>query len=289
MFYTIADYIKRNPLLDRRMVDYLSRADVKYCDCGNEHIINDTMTELRCSNENCNLSNGRRLLQFFKDLQYKGIGIATCNDLCSAWDFNNPLNIFMYSPDDGPLLKSMNSEKTMEVYKFLQKVELPMWQFIRLANIGIRDNALKVAGDFQSFKSFYDFLETQEKPVLYISKKLGHSDIGISALNTYEALMQYKDSFLEVEPYLNIKQRNKLLVIAISKELSIGLTKDEFVKRMSQKYDVDIHRVDSVSKSIFCLINDDGDKTIKVRKAESMGVPIYTSSEFTNILEKGEY
>lgn len=287
MFYTVEEFLKNNEDLDYRMIDFLN--ENSRCECGHLHLINETMTSFICSSSTCKFAASVRLLQMLRDLGYKGIGKETCNKLCEAYDFTNPLHLFSYDIDtDGVLLETMSFDKCFELYTFLQNIELPLWRYLYISNIGIRDNAVKLLGDFRSFKEFFESLESADSPILWISQRLGHLNIGVNDIKLYEILKEFKDSFLEIEQYLKIEQKSKLITVVISNELKNWNNKDQFVKVMSSKYNIDIHRADSVSSSIFCLITEDKNaNTRKIENAKKKGLPIYTSMEFEEVLKQG--
>lgn len=142
MFCSVSEFIKNNVGLDKRMIDFLETN--KYCECGYEHYVNTTMTYMVCSNSCCKFAASKRLLLMLQDLQYKGIGKATCDKICDIVDLSNPLYLFAYDINEDGIIADMSYEKCLQLHNFLKTVELPLWKYVYIANIGLRDNALKL-------------------------------------------------------------------------------------------------------------------------------------------------
>lgn len=289
MVYTFSDYvIKYEKYLDKRMVNLLNCN--KYCDCGSELTLTEEKTSIVCSNEFCAYKVAKRLVQMCKDLIIIGIGDVNALKIVNHFELQSPLQLLAYNPDeDGVLADDISMEKSVDFYNQVQAKELQLWEYLRAANIpAIRDNAMKIMKGLDSFTELFETLDTYG--ISFIEQQLGlieKEDYNISAIKVFEGLLQEREVLEHVENYLNVVSVTKEISIVISRGILNYPSKEAFIKTLNGVYrgKVYINLIKTLSLNVDILLWEGiGDLTSKVVKAQKLGIPIMTSSEFLNYL-----
>jgi DNA ligase (NAD+) len=256
-----------------------------YCGSPTQIITDNIKSVLTCTNEKCG---GRinNIIEHYcskKGLDIKGFGERTINFLLGkGWitDISDLYTLEQYKDEwvkcDGWGVTSVNNL----LFNILNSRECELPNFI--AAIGIPDIGITIAkkicehvSTYEEFRNLinsnYDF--TQWYGFSYeTQKKLVNFDYSIAdrIYNNYLTISEYKKEEIQESPLNGAK-----IVITgkLSKFKSRTLAKDYFTK-------LGCSVTDTVTKSTtFLLNNDKNSTTAKNKKAQDLGIPIYTEEE----------
>lgn len=279
--------------MDDRLIDLME--DKMHCECGAEHAVNLSLTEVVCSNPVCKYKVAKRITQFARDMQILGIGQSLAERIAEKFEIDNPLYLLSYDPSiDGTLGDGVSEEQSYKIYNQIKErnIPRPLWEFLRMANIPkIRDNAQKIMNGVESFSQLQQHLQTGGIP--FIHKQLGlssnSSEQSVMAVTIYNNLIHSIESLVSVEEDLNVYSPSHEISVVISKHVDGFTTKESFIEYVNTKYHgkVYLKKLNSVSKNIDYLVCDDiGGGTNKVRKAQQYGINVIGSVDLLSYLER---
>ena len=160
--------------MDDRLIDLME--DKMYCECGAEHAVNLSLTEVVCSNPVCKYKVAKRITQFARDMQILGIGQSLAERIAEKFEIDNPLYLLSYDPSiDGTLGDGVSEEQSYKIYNQIKErnIPRPLWEFLRMANIPkIRDNAQKI---MNGWRVSHNYSNTYKQGYSFIHKQLGLS------------------------------------------------------------------------------------------------------------------
>lgn len=286
--------------LPERFVDVLPDS----CpDCGSLMCLNETLTELSCSNPKCKSKTIMRIKSLCQDIGVLDFGESSIEKFIDTYEVTNPLNIFEL--EIGLPLYLGASDKVSE--KVIRQIkshnEFLLWELVMYANIPfVRSSARKI---FQGYSCLSDAFEDIENGgVEFIQEKLGiqrgEGVKSIQAMKVYESLMANKEDLLEGERDVIIKSLDgvKELNVVCSDQVGGGfMKKADFYAYVNKTFDGRIHVnfLSSVSKSIDYLVwaGADGSParyTSKVQKVErynekGSNIPIVSALQFIEEIE----
>ena len=297
-------------------IGFLNSLPIKCEHCGSDTEISETLTILRCSNDNCKETVVQRMVMMLKDIGVKDMGESRCRGFVDKFGVDTPYAILGYEPNiDGTLTDNCSIEFSNNVYESIQRSNTMMlWEYVKIGNMpNIRDSARKIFGEYTDLNTFYNDLE--DKGIDLVQDLLGIkgsspidvddfddiSSLGITkkevvsvrAYDVFNTLVKNKGYLKDYIQYIKLKEvMNWTLSICISSSVGEPFkSKGDFVAAMNSKYSnlVNINLMSSVTKNCDALIwSGYGVPTSKVEKAKKYGIKVYTGKEFDEYLESLE-
>lgn len=270
------------------------------CSCGGDLSISETLTTISCSNIHCIARATQRMCDMFKALGILGFGEAKCRALLQQFPFADPYLCFLCKEKDWEsrfqsviskdaylkLLAQLDAARTQTLAKAVALGYLP----------GIQDTSTALFENYDSIAAFYaDFDNPDTGNATMIAKLLKLNPSNIRVLNICRILTAYKTDLLRDMQFFNIKAINhslKRLKYGISESINGYSNKQVFADYIAEKYSdkYDLIWVKSFAPST-CqfLICEAGASagTNKTTKAQKAGIPIYTSAQLLELLDKG--
>lgn len=263
------------------------------CSCGYRLLLNEKLTELKCSNPVCPAHMSMRMDDMFKQLNMKDIGPSTCYDIIVENNLVHHTQVFALGVNDMP---SRNSEAVKEkFYNEIHKVKK-----LSLSNVAkllrIEDMQTRCEDIFKGYSDIDLFYKDFNYNEDFISNQL-RMNKGVLTAKFTEALTSQE---------LNLRGLCKLFTIAKSGKMSITVcmtgdilnvrdangkiysSREVFLKEMQ---DISEGVIDIVSKSgmsmkVDYLITDTpNSNTKKNRTADEYGKPKITFAQFKDAIE----
>ena len=266
-------------------------------ECGGYLWINETLTELSCSDPRCKGKVVMRIKAICKDLNILYFGESAINKFVDYFDITNPLDIFELDYNI-PLSDAIGEAIADKVIaQVLEHKKFYLWEFVQIANLPfIRTSARKIFQGYESLSEAYEDIEIEG--VEFIQKKLGIADkdeVSIQAVKIYNSLIEFKEDLLEGESNVEILTMDgkEELNVVCSDQVGGNFTKKaEFYNYIHSTFGgkIKVNFLSSATKSIDYLIwqGADGSEaryTNKVKKVEGYNakgcnIPIMTANQF---------
>ena len=271
--------------------------------CDSPLWINESLTELQCSNPHCPDKIAMRISMLCDDLDIKFFGDSTIRKFMDYYEVDSPLCIFGLHPGMvvGEGISMEASDKIINQIDAKRKFTL--WEYVMYANIPyVRTMARKI---FQGYSNLDDaYRDIENGGVAFIQKRLGitaDGEVSVQAMRVYKSLIEYKQDLYSclddvvIEDLSGVKELN----VVCSDEVGAGFKrKADFYAYMKERFGSRYHFnfLSSVTKSIDFLVWKGADGgmaryTSKVRTVEGWNasgktnIPIVTAEGLINALK----
>lgn len=179
------------------------------CTCGSDRIMNSELTIITCCNPNCFIKMGYKLDKFLKAFDCKGLGPATCIDICKKGikdgifvlpSFIEILNCF----EDFKWFLGAKYEYLLKAVDKIHKTPLTFYQMIQyLGFYGLDTKCENVFNGIKNSKDLEDILS--ETSIISFFANRGVED--------YKKILDFYLRFKEIKAF-EILHRGKLLLPA---------------------------------------------------------------------------
>lgn len=224
--------------------------------------MNETLTQLHCSNPRCPAKIVQRLDAMTKQLGVKDFGEARIAKFV-ARGVSNPLWIYNYDiAEDGELGDGISLDLTEKIInQFQAKKSFTLAEYVRIANIpNVQTSATAIFGDYDDILEAYEDIEKGGVPFIQSKLNIEKSEISVRAVTVYNSLMEFKNDLIssidDVEIIKTHADDTIYLRAVVSDEVGSGFkTKAEFYHTCNNLYpNLHIEFLGSVNKSIDYLI-----------------------------------
>lgn len=224
------------------------------CQCGWAYVIDLQRTHRKCSNPNCPYHMAERAIEIYRKFNYKGIGPVTClnyilaNKLTSHFDLlDESLYLNDISAAGQAMLKYAKQERNVYLHEIAELASIP----------GIQSSASEYFTGYSSFEEYF-------------------------SQNTL--FLEYAPILLAAQKYFNISAvAKRRIVVRATGSLKGYPRRKLFFDHVNQLFGrkVFIDYKESWTNQCEALVCDNqSEMTPKLTKALSLGIPVYTSSDF---------
>lgn len=276
----------------------------EYCEeCGAPLWMNESLTELQCSNPRCPDKIVMRISMICNDLNIMYFGESTIRKFMEYYEnVTNPMSIFALRP--GMLVSDEVSVETSNkiIEQLMEKRRFTLWEYVMYSNLPyVKTMARKIFQGYSTLEAAYKDIE--EGGFQFINKKLGLSNEStVQAMKVYSTLMEYKQDLfecLEDVEIINLEGIKEINVVC-SDEVGGGFRKKaDFYDYIHNTfgYKVHVNFLGSVTRGIDYLVwkGADGSParyTSKVRTVEGWNtsgkasIPVITAEEFISEMKE---
>lgn len=262
------------------------------CECGGHFLLNENMTQLRCSNPICPYHMAQKMDAMLKQLKVKDIGPATCETIIIENDLVHHTQVLELGVNDMP---SRNQDSIKEkFYNEIHKTtKLPIQdiaKLLRAPDMQTRcDDIFKGYDDIDKF--YKDFAYSED----FIAERTNLSK-GILTKRFTKSLIHYEYILRGLcETYHITKVSQETLVICMTGDIMTATrddgtyyrSREHFLKDMQELTEgiVNISNKSSMSNKVHYLVTDTPNSgTAKNRRADELGVDKLTFVEFKTLL-----
>ena len=262
------------------------------CTCGSDFEITEMLTQVSCPNPHCINKAAQRLAAMLAHIGVKDMGDALCKEFYTKIPLYSPYVVFCVTPDDEARFKG--SKITRRVLENLcnQLADNRTYTLADFAKIGffpgIQDSSYKLFSAYNSMEAFYTDFDAQGSKL--IAKLLDKPESSITVSNTCATLTTFRKDLLQGEKLVTIKSVSKTINICISTAVGAPFTsKSQYVKYLQDTYGdkIQFNWLNSVTNACdYLILADKNATTNKAVAARKKGVPIYSGSEFEELVKK---
>lgn len=290
MFFPIDEVLKVNYISPR-----VTRLIPIPCPhCGYVLMVNENLTEFRCTNPQCAGHMAAKMEDMFKQLEIPDLGYIKCLDIVKENRLKHHMEVFTLNVDQMP--KRHKLEIRQKFYNNIQaKRKMKLSEFIGLFKFDNLANkrATKI---FDIYNSIAEFYKAYNYDIEFLSKKL-KMNIKKTIPHIHRTLIEYEDLLRITEQYFQIDSVSSNIVFvaitgsvtSIKKEDGTSYkSRNEFIsylKELSKEY-VQINISANMTKDCTCLLRDDNSKHRKYNDAVSLNKPIITYKQFYDAILK---
>lgn len=265
----------------------------EFCFCGHKFLLNENMTQLKCSNPICPYHMAQKMDAMLKQLKVKDIGPATCETIIlenSLVHHTQVLELGAYQ------MPSRNQDYIKEkFYSEIHKTnKLPISDIAKLLRASdMQTRCDDIFHGYDDIDKFYkDFNYSED----FISWKTGLSK-GILTSRFTENLIKYEYILRGLCKLYNVKKvSNQTLVICMTGDVLTATqddgtcykSREHFLKEMQDLTEgiVNISSKSSMSNKVHYLITDSPNSgTAKNRRADELGIDKLTFLDFKTMIE----
>ena len=253
--------------------------------CDGDMMINDTLTQMWCSNPDCPTLKARNLEAMLKTFKVKNFGPGVCQDIVDENDMENIYDIFSYEPENMPSKYGFDyrCELISEIYNIGPQ---PLYLIVESLHLsGISGTAKKLFSGYDDIEEFFNDLDGCGEEML--ADLLQHS-VGqrtSDLMSTLYANKEYIEGAVEI---IGVQPMPKNIInIAITGSVSGYRSKDAFVSDLNDKLagKAVIALNSSLNRECAYLVCDSGtSSSSKFTKALRWGTKIVTAKELEQIL-----
>lgn len=274
----VAELYERYPQLKTLVPQYCSH-------CDSELVINEKLTQLRCSNATCSRFLANRIEGMCKILGVKGFGEAICHNLVQAHGLTQMHQVFELAPETLTTIRYADVNSSLHE-ALHSRLEVPLTKAVRAMCLpGIASLSDKIFAGYSELEEFYqDFLVSPEE---FIAQRIGKREGNLVQQISSTLLKSKPELELFISKFTLKRVASLTLNIAITESVNGYASKEAFIEHVNSKYPVNVVLKSQVTKDIFCLISENKAATTgKSGKAIKYGIPRYTSEEFMKKIEE---
>lgn len=272
---------------------------------------------LECLHAFCPYKLASRVKTFARDVGINGMGFNTALKFVQHYDVKSPLDLF--TPElsylglgDG-ISEKVSNKLIVEINRAKESLgAVSVADAIRLANIPhVRDVAYTLCAGFDSVEDFFDAVESGG--AVWVSERLSGrsgddvstafaSEVSVSALLVYNALMLHKDANVSLAGNFTLRDYSVVvssLSLCISGAVGAPYTsKKDFIQSLGREFPhIEFNEKSSVSKSLDVLVthsalDHSASVSSKVARARALNrdgfaIPIVTGQQLVDYLKSG--
>lgn len=258
--------------------------------CGMPTTIRVSLTGLSCSDPRCPSKIAQRLVALADRADILGIGDSIALKIVLDNNLSNPLQLFNWLEDNpNPLYEgsggSLEQEVAIKLGKLLSYTYTTADYVCLLFLPGIQGSTARDVFGNDDLAEILGIVDS-EQGYDFIRERLGvKAEVSQRVLNVQQVLVEFKQDILSYSSLFDFQVSSfESLNVCISDSPGPGWpTKRAFMDEASvyaEQCGYYINWVSSVTGTTDYLVHGGGRVTVKLRKAESKGIPVVTGAEF---------
>ena len=261
--------------IDNKLItEYTLKLLPSKCRCGANIEFNDSIRNMRCTNDNCIYKIIDRLHNF---CTYNNININNSELLNIAKTLNiiTPYQLLML--DEAYEHKLISSDIVTDIDNLLCDIaklkNRPIYLYEMIAMCGLTSITNVAEQLFNGFDTVDDaFNEIEQGQLTFINERLGVKDIdnSIFSMDIYKDLVSLKEEFVFAETQLKIIKYPRVIKIAFCDNVLPFYNKRELIKYLDSKFKVKFNHVVCINDTVDILVKSFDSNNTKTRLANAI-------------------